>query len=214
MLFRKFIVPATFALILAALPAGHLALGNTLLLADNGTPSSNCQPGDANCQGTPNPVVPDVNPTPVPDQGQPPRIKHNSNEDRVRAPLNLESPDLRRNRHEHVMDHCTVDPARCGGDRSLHHRRDRQHFYNNHDFGYFNGWRDDDFYAPIPRYYVDYAVSCGEARSILKARGYQKIVTLSCGGKYHQFKAVRKGVRYQLKIRRSNGAIVVVRRYK
>jgi hypothetical protein len=199
---------------LSIMPVGQMAHGSTLLVADNGTMNPDCQPGDASCRGAPIPVIPDVSPTPVPDQGQPPSIKHNSNEDRVRAPLNLESPTLRRNRHEHVMDHCTVDPARCGGDRSLNRHRDLYHIYNNHDFGYFNGWRDDDFYAPVPRYFVDYSVGCGEARSILKARGYQKIVTLSCGGKYHQFKALRKGMRYLLKIRRSNGAIVVVRRYK
>jgi hypothetical protein len=36
-------------------------------------------------------------------------------------------------------------------------------------------------------------ISCGEARSLVRDRGYYRVRRLSCGGRIHSFEAFRRG---------------------
>ena len=94
------------------------------------------------------------------------------------------------------------------------------HFYPVHPFHFaFNdcGWgtsghcldRDRDFL-------VDrlYRVTCAEARDILDDRGFSNIKTLSCGGAAYKFKARWKGKNYILRVSRSTGDLLSMKRVR
>jgi hypothetical protein len=61
-------------------------------------------------------------------------------------------------------------------------------------------WRD-----PEPVYYG--RVSCREARQIVRERGFRRVQTERCGGRYHEFIGLRRGEPYLIKVRSRNGAI-------
>ena len=83
-------------------------------------------------------------------------------------------------------------------------------------YGYYRGGR---FYDDPPPYYYerrrDYRnanVSCGEAREMLRDRGYRRISSRDCGGRTYVFTAVKYGNLYRIEIRSRNGAVVSVER--
>ena len=80
------------------------------------------------------------------------------------------------------------DPYRCGG------------------YGYYPR---PGIYDPYPDYYD--RVSCQEARWSLRERGYRKIRTTSCGGKYHVFIAQKRGGIFKIRIYSRNGRIQSIR---
>ena len=59
-------------------------------------------------------------------------------------------------------------------------------------------------------------LACGEARHVIRYEGYRNIRTIKCGGKYHQFTALKRGAkqRAKLKVRAATGKIVVVGRVR
>ena len=54
-------------------------------------------------------------------------------------------------------------------------------------------------------------LACSQAGLILRYAGYRNIRTTKCGGKYHQFKARKRGAKYlvNVKVRATTGEIVV-----
>ena len=79
---------------------------------------------------------------------------------------------------------------------------------------YYDGRYYDD---PPPYYYErrryrDANISCGEARQILRDRGYRRISSRDCGGRTYVFTAVKRGNLYRIEIRSRNGAVVSVER--
>jgi hypothetical protein len=67
-----------------------------------------------------------------------------------------------------------------------------------------------------PRRYDPYRsvvrISCGEARSILRSRGYRNIATRDCKGSSYSFRATRRGKVYIVAVSSRTGAIISVRR--
>lgn len=71
--------------------------------------------------------------------------------------------------------------------------------------------------VPGPRIFVDPdddyeyrrrdRLSCGEARGLIRERGYYRIVTLRCRGRIYTFEASRRGNRYVLKVNSRTGAL-------
>lgn len=57
-----------------------------------------------------------------------------------------------------------------------------------------------------------YRVSCGEAQDILADRGFTRIRTVSCGGASYRFSARWKGKAYALRVSRSTGDILSMKR--
>ena len=59
-------------------------------------------------------------------------------------------------------------------------------------------------------------LTCSDARRVIRYEGYRNIRTIKCGGKYHQFTARKRGVKYlvNLKVRAATGKIVVVDRIR
>jgi hypothetical protein len=43
-------------------------------------------------------------------------------------------------------------------------------------------------------------LSCGEAKELVRDRGYRRVVTLDCGGRIYTFRATRGGNRYVLNV--------------
>ena len=86
------------------------------------------------------------------------------------------------------------DPYRCGG----HSYYPRPGIYD--PYPDFND--GPDFYD---------RVSCQEARWSLRERGYRKITTTSCGGKYHVFIAQKRGGIFKIRIYSRNGRIHSIR---
>ena len=64
----------------------------------------------------------------------------------------------------------------------------------------------------LPPNYLNYVVSCREARLILRRKGYRNIKTIACGGNYHQFIAEKRNANYLLKMRARSGQIIILRR--
>lgn len=60
------------------------------------------------------------------------------------------------------------------------------------------------------------ALTCSNARLVIRYEGYRNIRTIKCGGKYHQFTARKQGAKYSvnLKVRATTGKIVVVGRVR
>jgi hypothetical protein len=58
------------------------------------------------------------------------------------------------------------------------------------------------------------ALACSDARRVIRHAGYRNIRTIKCGGKYHQFTAQRRGMKYleNLKVRATTGKIIVAGR--
>ena len=86
------------------------------------------------------------------------------------------------------------DPYRCGG-HSYYPRPGNYDPYPDFNDG-------PDFYD---------RVSCQEARWSLRERGYRKITTTSCGGKYHVFIAQKRGGIFKIRIYSRNGRIHSIR---
>jgi hypothetical protein len=57
-----------------------------------------------------------------------------------------------------------------------------------------------------------YRYSCGEARNILLGRGFYRVKTVSCNGKNFRFSARWKGEIYAVKVSRSTGDVVSMKR--
>lgn len=59
-------------------------------------------------------------------------------------------------------------------------------------------------------------LACSEARLVIRYEGYRDIRTVKCGGKFHQFTARKRGVKFlvNLKVRATTGKIVVGSRIK
>ncbi len=70
-------------------------------------------------------------------------------------------------------------------------------------------------YYGDPRYYNDYPrhrrgynrISCGEARSILRDRGYHRIRTRECSGRTYSFRANRNGRTFVMYVNSRNGNV-------
>lgn len=234
-MFRNFSAVVGIAVALTAMPLGQTSFAETVLPPGSAGSHSFCNSSDAGCQPLP----------------EPPLATENPNEERVRSPLNLESPQLRNNTQRHplddqnylsrnrqlpgsgagysgelykwpdhksVMHTCDVDEARWGSGRLHHLPREHRHIFKNHrfrdfrDFDYFYG-TPDFYYDSAPPNYPAHGTNCQNARKILKHRGYHNIMVLKCGGTVHEFTALRRGMKYLLKLRAFNGRITVVRRY-
>jgi len=72
---------------------------------------------------------------------------------------------------------------------------------------------NDPAYGP-PSKYSNLVVDCLSARSYFRSKGYKKIRTVHCGGKYHQFNAERFGRKYLLKMTARTGQVEVRHRLK
>ena len=82
------------------------------------------------------------------------------------------------------------DPFRCGG------------------YGYYPR---PGYFVPHPAYGYRDRVSCGEARSIVRERGYRDVRTTNCGGKLYTFIGKRKGGLFRIAVYSKNGRIHSVR---
>jgi hypothetical protein len=60
-----------------------------------------------------------------------------------------------------------------------------------------------------PGYAFTHRLSCGEAKSRVRARGFNKIVTKDCSGKSYSFSAIKKGNRYLVKVNAHTGRVKV-----
>jgi hypothetical protein len=58
--------------------------------------------------------------------------------------------------------------------------------------------------------FVDYGISCGEGRWVVKSAGYYKVKTVECSGSTYTYTGRMSGDKYRIKVKRSNGAIVSV----
>ena len=50
-------------------------------------------------------------------------------------------------------------------------------------------------------------ISCGEARSLVRDRGYIRVRNVSCGGRVHAFKAFRRGTLWLVTVNARSGNI-------
>ena len=68
----------------------------------------------------------------------------------------------------------------------------------------------------LPNSFTRSRLACSEARLVIRYEGYSNIRTVKCGGKYHQFTARQRGVKYlvSLKVRTTTGKIIVVGRIR
>ena len=68
----------------------------------------------------------------------------------------------------------------------------------------------------LPNSSTRITLACSQAGLILRYAGYRNIRTTKCGGKYHQFTARQRGVKYlvSLKVRTTTGKIIVVGRIR
>jgi hypothetical protein len=57
-----------------------------------------------------------------------------------------------------------------------------------------------------------YRYSCSEARNILLGRGFSRVKTVSCNGMNFRFSARWKGKAYAVKVSRSTGDVVYMKR--
>jgi hypothetical protein len=60
------------------------------------------------------------------------------------------------------------------------------------------------------------ALTCNDARRVIRHAGYRNIRTVKCGGKFHHFTAQRRGTKYRLnlKVRATTGKILVISRVR
>jgi hypothetical protein len=58
-----------------------------------------------------------------------------------------------------------------------------------------------------PGYAFTHRLSCGEAKSRVRARGFHKIVTRDCSGKSYSFAASKNGMRYTVKVNAHTGRV-------
>lgn len=79
-------------------------------------------------------------------------------------------------------------------------------------WGYYDDGRYyDDRYDRRRRNYDAY-VSCGEAKQLLRERGYRRINSRDCRGRTYVFTATKRGNLYRIEMRSSNGAVVSIDR--
>ncbi len=57
-----------------------------------------------------------------------------------------------------------------------------------------------------------YRVTCAEAKDMLEHRGFTRVKTVSCGGASYKFSARWKGKAYALKVSRSTGDLLSMKR--
>ena len=88
-------------------------------------------------------------------------------------------------------------------------------------YGWGHGYRShigvypyyDPYFRRHPRVYYRYnRVTCGEARNILRDRGFHRIRSRDCGGSTYVFTAVKRGHVYRVAISSRSGAIIGTRR--
>jgi hypothetical protein len=102
--------------------------------------------------------------------------------------------------------------------------------------GHTKGFCDDPYYCGGPGYYVppppppfyhqprnvylyddqqddsyDEGLSCGEARRLIRQRGYRDIVARDCTGGTYSFFATRRGQPYKINVNAYRGRIVSIR---
>jgi hypothetical protein len=204
---QKYLASTCFIFILMACPIGSLSYGDEVLLAGSGSLNSYCSPSDGNCQaGTLR-----ANRSPFRPLLPQPLDIYNPTEDLVRSPRQFDVPTLRNNIQRKPLD-----------DQNYLLRNERLPSSGTNYSGELYRWSNDQPPNTNPDYYrsmtrpkrLNHAVACREARNILKIQGFQNIQVISCGGNYHKLKATKKGVNYLLKVRKTNGDVVVVRRYK
>ena len=68
----------------------------------------------------------------------------------------------------------------------------------------------------VPRSRTGSTLTCSDARRVIRYEGYRNIRTITCGGRYHQFTARKRGAKYllNLKVRATTGKVVVVGRIR
>ena len=66
----------------------------------------------------------------------------------------------------------------------------------------------------LPSKYSNLVVDCLSARWYFRSKGYKKIRTIHCGGKYHQFEAEKSDRKYLLKMTARTGQVEVRHRLK
>lgn len=59
------------------------------------------------------------------------------------------------------------------------------------------------FHGDEPRF--AHRIACAEARSMVRERGYRKVMTKDCAGKSYSFTAIKKGHRYLVKVNAHTG---------
>lgn len=87
-----------------------------------------------------------------------------------------------------------------------HHHYYRHHYYRPHVVYYYGGYNTGYYRPGLAR------VSCGEAKLILRDRGYGRIVATDCSGRYLTFRARRGGHSYVLRVNARSGGVVVLAR--
>ena len=180
-------------------------------IADKGSNSA-CSPGDPSCRAhnlPPRLQAPgDLN-----KQQHKPllrlRLPRDQNNQVQKLTRKLHAPgDQKKWRYKPPI--CSPDIEKCRPHKQPKHRR--RHF---HDYPYFyDYYGNQDYYVNPPSAYQYYLVSCRSARIILQDHGFRKIKLIKCGGKYHSFKARKRGANYLVKVKASSGRIVIVRRTK
>lgn len=105
---------------------------------------------------------------------------------------------------------CWHNRYRCGWGDNWHNNW-RRHYHRPHVVyfygGYDNGYYPPAYYPPQPA-----RIGCGEARLILRDRGFGRIVPLDCGGRYMIFRARRGGHAFVLRVNAWSGGVVVLSR--
>lgn len=100
--------------------------------------------------------------------------------------------------------------------------------------GYYDGCRYYDAYGRCfgPDRYVDEPyygqpdylydepspsygrISCEEAVGLVRDQGFRRVRILSCGGKYHVLRGIRRGALFQIAVNRKSGTIRSIRRIR
>ena len=93
---------------------------------------------------------------------------------------------------------CYYHPRACGYDDGP-----------GYGFGYGYGYYPRHFYYP-PRY-QNFRISCGEAKQIVRNRGFYKVRTQSCGRHVDTFVGWKSGKRWLIEVGTQRGNVRVVR---
>ena len=101
--------------------------------------------------------------------------------------------------------YCWRHRHRCGWGNNWHNNWRQQHYRPR--VVYYYGGYNTGYYRPGPA-----RIGCGEAKLILRDRGYGRIVATDCSGKYLTFHARRGGHAYVLRVNARSGGVVVLAR--
>ncbi len=111
-------------------------------------------------------------------------------------------------------------PGQMGSNQDWKHQKHHGDHWDNGGVGvgiylggdgyYGDGYNGDGYYdnAPPPRFYGNY-VSCGEAKSIVRSRGYYNVRTESCDPGDYTFLGSKRGERFEIEVS-GRGRIVSV----